>query len=54
MVEPWHWRYLWVDMATRLHNLGWTYTEYIKFYESMLLGKNTSHEVFLYLKISLG
>lgn len=35
MVEPWHWRYLWVEMATRLHNLGWTYTEYIQFYESM-------------------
>lgn len=31
MVEPWHWRYVWVDMATRLHNLGWTYTEYVEF-----------------------
>lgn len=32
-IEPWHWRYLWVDMATKLHNLGWTYTEYVKFQE---------------------
>lgn len=31
MVEPWHWRYVWIDMATRLHNLGWTYTEYVEF-----------------------
>ncbi len=32
-IEPWHWRYLWVDMATRLSNLGWTYTEYVRFQE---------------------
>ncbi len=30
-VEPWHWRYLGVDLATKLHNLGWTYTEYVRF-----------------------
>lgn len=35
-VEPWHWRYIWVDMATRLKNLGWTYTEYVRFNETML------------------
>ena len=35
-VEPWHWRYIWVEMATRLKNLGWTYTEYIRFNETML------------------
>ncbi|MDD2693689.1 MAG: M15 family metallopeptidase [Candidatus Gracilibacteria bacterium] len=30
-VEPWHWRYVGVDMATKLRNLGWTYTEYVRF-----------------------
>lgn len=35
-IEPWHWRYIWVEMATRLKNLGWTYTEYIRFNETML------------------
>ncbi len=35
-VEPWHWRYIWVDMATRLKNLGWTYTEYVRFNDTML------------------
>ena len=32
-IEPWHWRYLGVDMATKLSNLGWTYTEYVRFQE---------------------
>lgn len=32
-VEPWHWRYIWRDLATRLKNLGWTYTEYVRFQE---------------------
>ena len=32
-VEPWHWRYVGVDMATKLRNLGWTYTEYVRFQE---------------------
>ncbi len=35
-VEPWHWRYIGVEMATRLHNLGWTYTEYVRFHDTML------------------
>lgn len=30
-VEPWHWRYVGVDMANKLKNLGWTYTEYVRF-----------------------
>lgn len=30
-IEPWHWRYVGVDMATKLKNLGWTYTEYVRF-----------------------
>ena len=30
-VEPWHWRYLWVDLATKLHKLDMTYTEYVRF-----------------------
>jgi zinc D-Ala-D-Ala carboxypeptidase len=35
-VEPWHWRYIGIDMATKLHNLGWTYTEYVRFNDRML------------------
>ncbi len=35
-VEPWHWRYIGIDMATRLKNLGWTYTEYVRFNDTML------------------
>lgn len=34
-VEPWHWRYLWKEMATRLKRLGWTFTEYINFQEAI-------------------
>lgn len=34
-VEPWHWRYVGIDMASRLKDLGWTYTEYIQFNESI-------------------
>lgn len=34
-VEPWHYRYLGVTLATRLHNLGWTYTEFVKFQEAI-------------------
>lgn len=34
-IEPWHWRYVGIDMATRLYNLGWTYTEYVRFQESL-------------------
>lgn len=30
-VEPWHWRYLWKSLATELHNLNMTYTEYMEF-----------------------
>ncbi len=33
-IEPWHWRYVWIDLATKLRNLGMTYSEYIEF-ESM-------------------
>lgn len=28
VVEPWHWRYLWVDFATYLHNNNQTFAEY--------------------------
>ena len=35
-IEPWHWRYIGIEMATRLHNLGWTYTEYVAFNDTML------------------
>lgn len=28
-VEPWHWRYLWVDLATKLHKKGITFTQYV-------------------------
>lgn len=34
-VEPWHWRYIGIDMATRLKNLRWTYTEYVRFQDNM-------------------
>lgn len=30
-VEPWHWRYLWIQLATELKKLDMTYTEYIEF-----------------------
>lgn len=32
--EPWHWRYIGVDMATQLHNLGFSYTQYIKIHKN--------------------
>lgn len=34
-IEPWHWRYIWKEMATRLKRLGWTFTEYVDFQESI-------------------
>lgn len=34
-IEPWHYRYLGVTLATRLHNLGWTYTEFVRFQEAI-------------------
>lgn len=33
MVEPWHWRYVWIDLATYLHEHNQTFTEY--FYENI-------------------
>ena len=27
-IEPWHWRYLWTDLATELIRLNWSFTEY--------------------------
>ncbi len=33
--EPWHYRYIGVTLATRLHNLGWTYTEFVRFQEAI-------------------
>lgn len=33
MVEPRHWRYLWIDLATVLHNNNQTFTEY--FYQNI-------------------
>ncbi len=34
-VEPWHWRYLGKEMATRLKRLDWTFTEYVRFQEAI-------------------
>ncbi|MBX9808865.1 M15 family metallopeptidase [Candidatus Gracilibacteria bacterium] len=34
-VEPWHYRYVGIHLATRLHNLGWTYTEFVRFQEDI-------------------
>lgn len=28
-VEPWHWRYLWVGLATKLYKKGITFTQYV-------------------------
>lgn len=28
-IEPWHWRYLWVELATKLHEKDITFTQYI-------------------------
>ena len=33
--EPWHYRYIGITLATRLHNLGWTYTEFVRFQEAI-------------------
>ena len=33
IVEPWHWRYVWVELATILHDRNQTYAEY--FYENI-------------------
>lgn len=30
-IEPWHWRYLGIDLATKLNNLNMSYTEYMRF-----------------------
>ena len=30
-IEPWHWRYLWVPLATKLKKFDMSYTEYIRF-----------------------
>jgi LAS superfamily LD-carboxypeptidase LdcB len=34
-IEPWHWRYMGIDMATKLRELGWSYAEYVRFQESI-------------------
>ncbi len=34
-IEPWHYRYLGENVATRLHNLGWTYTEFVRFQQDI-------------------
>ncbi len=34
-IEPWHWRYLGKEMATRLKRLNWTFTEYVRFQEAI-------------------
>lgn len=34
-VEPWHYRYVGTTMANRLYNLGWTYTEFVRFQENI-------------------
>ena len=33
IIEPWHWRYVWVDLATYLHDHNQTFAEY--FYENI-------------------
>lgn len=33
MIEPWHWRYVWVELATILHDRNQTFAEY--FYENI-------------------
>ena len=33
IVEPWHWRYVWIDLATYLHEHNQTFAEY--FYEKI-------------------
>ena len=33
IVEPWHWRYVWIDLATYLHDHNQTFAEY--FYENI-------------------
>lgn len=33
IVEPWHWRYVWVDLATILHKHNQSFTEY--FYQNI-------------------
>ena len=37
-VEPWHWRYLGVTLATKLHDLSMTYSEYTEL-ESVLASR---------------
>lgn len=34
-IEPWHYRYVGRQMATRLYSLGWTYTEFVRFQEAV-------------------
>lgn len=34
-VEPWHWRFIGVPMATRLKELWWSYAEYVNFQETL-------------------
>jgi LAS superfamily LD-carboxypeptidase LdcB len=34
-VEPWHYRYVGRQMATRLYSLEWTYTEFVRFQEAV-------------------
>lgn len=34
-IEPWHWRYVGIPMATRLKELGWSYAEYVGFQEAI-------------------
>lgn len=29
-IEPWHWRYVWVELATQLKNEGKTFAEFVK------------------------
>ena len=30
-IEPWHWRYLGIELSTKLRDLGMSYTEYTRF-----------------------
>lgn len=34
-VEPWHYRYVGTTLARRLQELGWTYTEFVRFQEAI-------------------
>ena len=44
-VERWHWRFLWVEFATELHQAWITFTQYIRFQETWSYNPETQEEV---------